>query len=468
MVVGGLVVMATVGAVTNAAPANAKTKPPSGGGTTPSTTITVDPASSSTSPSIQYGYDVKEGGKAANLDTNLSNSYFGPGGPFSVLRIPIYAGDGVGDNGEPDSAAPSDLNTALYAPIVQAAMNAMAAHPGVKIYANLKSPSTGSMFAPWVQGTNFPSNYATLLFNIIAYLQAQGVTVDDVGVLNELNATQLSTYAGGISAVQAYGQTVRDLKALLASGTNPYGGGSVAPVPNYLAPDSYEPHNSLVSQLDSAGLGDTANVESTHFYSKSLSTEAAELPNFVTWANGRPMWQTEFHWSQGTGYEQGYAEARDAIFAAFDNFTYGLDTLTWWNYGDDTSSDPDIPTQAAIQQELATSSAGLRYLATPTETGTTNALSSGALVSRAFAGTTSAGSHVVRVWIINDTSSAQTNLVIQGAGATSATGSSWKADSSGTLSTAPSELGATVNSTAKTVTIASLPAHSLTSVRIVS
>lgn len=460
--------MATVGAMANAAAASAKPKPPGGGGTTPSTTITVDPTSSSTSPAIQYGYDVKEGDKAANFDSGLINSYFGSGGPFSVLRIPIYAGDGVGDNGEPDSSSPGDINTALYAPIVQAAKNVMAVHPGVKIYANLKSPSSGSTFAPWVQGANFPSNYATLLFNVVAYMQSQSVTIDDVGILNELSASQLSSYAGGMSAVQAYGQTVRDLKALISGTANPYNHNPVAAVPTYLAPDSYEPHNSLVSQLDSAGLGDTANVESTHFYSKSLSTEAAELPNFVTWASGRPMWQTEFHWSQGPNFEHGYAEVRDAVFSAFSNFAYGLDTLTWWNYSDDTSADPDIPTQAAIQQEFATSSAGLRYLATPSETGTSNALASGALVSRAFAGTTASGSHVVRVWIINDSSSAQTNLVIQGSAATAATGSSWAADSGGTLSTSPTALGASVNATSKTVTIATLPAHSVTSVRITS
>jgi len=430
--------------------------------------ITADTAPPSLPAQIRYGYDIKQWDKARQFSRTLAEAHFGSGGGFSVLRIPIYAGDEGADAGQPD-ANPAHINTRLYAPVVDAVHEALRANRETVVYANLKTPRTGaSVFARWVCGPDFADHYARLLFNFVAYMQSRNVPVDALGILNEIAPADLAAVDGGHQSYEVtYAKTVHQLKALIRNNSrNPYTrSGRVAPIDTYVGPDSAGPHNDLIAKLDAGGLGDTVDVAATHFYSHGLRHQSAELADFDVWANGRTKWDTEFHWSQGPRRAHGYAEARDAMLSAFANFDHGLSTLIWWNFGDDTAADPDYAVQAQVQEQFVDTTASRYYLPVPTGPGLSATLAPENFVARAFVDATGSGAHVVQFWIVNDTPQARDTVTLDtGSGARlgSVVSQAWIADKRGMLSNTPSTLQTELAGSG--VVIGRIPPHSLVSV----
>ena len=432
----------------------------------PPTTIVVQPVPPSLPAPVRYGYDVKQGGKPDEFDRTLASHHFGSGGPFAVLRIPVYAGDHPSDAGQPDPS-PEHLDTALYAPVVAAAQEALRVNPDLLVYANVKTPFRGNLFAPWLRGPDFPAHYARLLFNFVAYMQAHGVPVDALGIFNELSPAVMATYDGGrMSYADAYADTIRRLRGLIRVSHNPYAPTrAVKPVGTYVGPDSWHPHNDLVARLDGSGRGDTVNVEATHFYSRDLSKESAQLSKFDAWANGRGKWDTEFHWSQGRRHAHGYAEARDALFSVFSTFDHGLNTLIWWNFGDESSADGDYAVQADIQEHLVDTTAGMSYLPPPTGSGLAATPAPGGLVARAFVDATATGARRVQLWIVNDTPRTRETVAVTTAtraGLGDVASRSWVADAHGQLSAGSATTQTQV--AGSSIIIGRIPARSLTAV----
>lgn len=439
--------------------------------TAPSTsapvTITVQTAPPTMPAQIRYGFDIKQWGKADQLDRAAAVSRFGADGGFAVLRLPIYAGDEASDAGQPD-ADPQDINVRLYAPVLAAARAALTANPRVVVYANIKTPyNRASPFGRWVRGPHFPDHYARLLFNFVAYMQSQSVPVNALGILNEVGRADLAAADGWrLSYAVAYARTVRRLKSLIRSDANPYlPSRRVTPIDLYIGPDSAGPHNDLVARLDAGGLGDSVDVAATHFYSRGLHHQSTQLTDFDAWANGRSKWDTEFHWSQGRRQAHGYDEARDALLSIFANFDHGLNTLVWWNFGDDTAADPDYAIQAELQEQLVESTAGLLYLPVPSGRDLSTSVAPGNVVARAFIEATGDGARVLQLWIVNDTPNAR-----EGVSVTTAAGSdlgsvasqAWIADTNGNLSASPTTLHTTV--AGSSVVIGRIPPRSLVSV----
>ena len=162
-----------------------------------SVAVTIETAPPAVPAQIRYGFDIKQWGKSDQLDHDLARARFGPGGHFSVLRIPIYAGDERADAGQPD-ADPKHINAGLYAPVVAAVHEAIRANPSTLIYANVKTPYNGaSMYARWLRGADLPDHYARLLFNYVAYMQSRDVPINAIGILNEVAPDDLGPYDGG-------------------------------------------------------------------------------------------------------------------------------------------------------------------------------------------------------------------------------------------------------------------------------
>lgn len=433
-------------------------------------TITVNTTPPALPAQIRYGFDIKEWGKPRQLDRDFATDSFGSGRQFSVLRIPIYAGDPGPDGGQL-SPSPQDINARLYEPVVAAVHEALRANPGTVVYANVKTPYSGaSLFARWMQGPDFPDHYARLLFDYIAYMQSRNVPIHALGILNEVAPADLATVDGGrMSYAVAYARTVQRLKALIRDNRhNPYAPSSaVAPVGTYVGPDSSGPHNDLVARLDASGWGDTVDVAATHFYSRGLRHQSAQLSDFDAWSNGRTKWDTEFHWSQGPRQSYGYAEARDALLSIFANLDHGLSTLIWWNFGDDTAADPDYEVQAELQKQLVDSTAGRYYLPVPSGPDLSDSLAQNGFVARAFLDATGSGARLLQVWIVNDTAKTPDGVTLTttgGAGVVDVVSRAWVADKRGWLSDTPTTLQPEV--AGSDVVIGRIPPRSLVSVTV--
>lgn len=124
-----------------------------------------------------WGYDIKEGGKAAGLTPAYAQSLFQTDN-MTCLRLAVYGGSVF-----PAHPASGTIIASYYADTLVAMTNARAARSNVVFFADKKLESPDS-FPDWVKDTNgiIPAQYAMLLADYLGFMQTNGFTIDILGI----------------------------------------------------------------------------------------------------------------------------------------------------------------------------------------------------------------------------------------------------------------------------------------------
>lgn len=330
-----------------------------------------------------WGYDIKQGGKAAALDASLATEVF-VDTDMTILRIPILAGAFWGEAaGHP---APGQINESAYAEIVRAVHRVQAVKRDVTIFASIKThPDHSQVFPDWVKyragGLN-SGEYARLLFDFLSYMKMNQIAVSVLGVDNE------GALLGDITPAK-HNRIITDLTSLCET--------AGITMPLLIAPDSFGPSKAWsrwLDDLDARGWGSSVDLAGTHYYSDVREARGSAYVNnlgrFAVAAAGRTLWNSEFHW---TGFE--YGSALFGLVSAFDNFDNGFQGMTWWNFNPESKG----TAKAEIQTALVTSTVNAYPIGVDDQDG--YFLNDTKLNTRAF----KQGRDVV-LWILNDTATA--------------------------------------------------------------
>jgi hypothetical protein len=170
-----------------------------------------------------WGYDIKEGGKAEVLTPEYARELFIED-RMTCLRIPIY-----GDEPHPAHPADGKILESYYEPVLSAMTNVRKVLPNVVLFASKKSERRCT-FPKWVlsDGAVVPKAYADLLADYLRYLQAHGFTVDVLGIDNEMELDHGKISPQSQNAIM---DRIQNLSAQLNF-----------PMPHhFIGPDSYRP-----------------------------------------------------------------------------------------------------------------------------------------------------------------------------------------------------------------------------------
>ncbi len=336
-----------------------------------------------------WGYDIKQRGKAAALDATLAEEVFVEDG-MTVLRIPVLAGESWGQtSGHP---RPGEINEPVYREIVEAVHRVQAANPDVTVFASIKNHIRD--FPEWVQypsGSLKPGEYARLLFDFLSYMKANHIRISVLGVDNER--------VGQVPITPAkHNKIVTTLASLHAA--------AEIPEPLFIAPEPYRPGRRSINWLDRLavrGWGSSVHLAGTHYYSHMRKARGSAyvslLARFRAAAGRMPLWDSEFHWQDVGG---DYADALFGLMSAFDHFDNGFQGMVWWNYRPES----DGTAQAELQTALVTSTTNAYPISVDDQDGWF--LNDTKLSTRAF----KQGRDVV-LWILNDTRTTFTGKTIR-------------------------------------------------------
>jgi O-glycosyl hydrolase len=326
-----------------------------------------------------WGYDIKQRGKAAALDASRAAEVFGDDG-MTLLRIPILAGAVWGQSsGHP---RPGEINTSVYAESTEAVRRVQAVKPDAIIFASIKNHVED--FPNWVQypdGSLDPERYARLLFDFLSYMQANQVTISVLGVDNERVGQAIMTPA-------KHNKIVTSLTALCLA--------AEVPVPLIIAPEPYGPSATWANwlkRLAARGWGSSVGIAGTHYYSRERKARGLayvnRLAQFGAAAGRVPLWGSEFQW-QDVGDD--YSDGLFGLISAFDHFDSGFQGIVWWNF----HAESDGTTRGQIQTALVTSTTNAYPISVDDQDG--RFLNDTKLSTRAF----KQGRDIV-LWILNDT-----------------------------------------------------------------
>ena len=336
-----------------------------------------------------WGYDIKQRGKAAALDASLAAEVFVDDG-MTLLRIPILAGRFWGRaSGHP---SPGEINERVYAETIDATHRAQAVKSDTIIFASIKNHIRD--FPNWVQypdGSLNPRRYARLLLDLLSYMKAKRITISVLGVDNE--------GAGRTSMTPAkHNAIVTRLTALCLA--------AEVPVPLIIAPEPYGPStrwSNWLNRLAARGWGRSVGVAGTHYYSHERKARGRAYANLLAEfgaAAGRvPLWDSEFHW-QDVGDD--YSDALFGLISAFDHFDNGFQGLVWWNFHPESGG----TIRAQIQTALVTSTTNAYPISVDDQDGWF--LNDTKLSTRAF----KQGRDIV-LWLLNDTTKTFTGKSIR-------------------------------------------------------
>jgi hypothetical protein len=264
-----------------------------------------------------WGYDIKQPGKAAGLGNARINQVF-IGDGMSVLRLPVRARD----------AHPSEgvVTASAYADVIGAIQRVKAIKPSVKLFASLRLEGAET-FNDWmvISPTDrrvVAAKLAIVYRDFLVYMRSQGITIDIFGIDNEVE------FNGGDITPSKY-KTIVDLMRVDARN------GLFTMPPLLVAPETYGPNNAFnwLTTLHNNGWSSYYDIAGTHYYPhlRPLSS----LTNFCNLAANKIKWNTEIHWDMKDDVAD-QLEAEEGLIAIFDGFDLGMTGQTWWNYGTGT------------------------------------------------------------------------------------------------------------------------------------
>ncbi len=316
-----------------------------------------------------WGYDIKEAGKAAGLTPSLALQLFVTNG-MTCLRIPIY-----GDSVDPAHPAAGTVIGSYYADVLSAITNTMSARTGVVIFASKKLQGSTS-FPAWVKDANgiIPAQYAQMLADFLVFMQTHGVSIDVLGMDNE-------TGSEGNVTPDKFTQTIDALRVLAAS--------RGFPMPKrFIGPEAYSPNASWLSTLLNDGWVGYLDIAGTHYYPDSRPLSA--LQSFISASSGRPVWQSEVHWKVDAATDV-ITQGEQALTTVFDCTDNGVSGFVWWGLA-------LSGIQGDLEQNLTTSTLHSYPLDMDDADGPD--ATAGSLVTRAFLSGTN-----LAVWALNNTAS---------------------------------------------------------------
>ena len=311
-----------------------------------------------------WGYDIKEGGAAEALTPEYARELF-VDDRMTCLRIPIY-----GDEPHPAHPASGKIVESYYAPIISAVGNVRAVLPNVVIFASKKSERRRT-FPKWVlhDGAVAPGPYAELLADYLRFMQVHGITIDVLGIDNEMELNH-----GKISpqCQEAIMDRLERLSAQL----------DFSLPRHFIGPDSYRPRPEWVREMLQLPGDDRLDMVGTHYYPEHRPM--ADLERLVSAGKGRPTWLTELHWPGKMAHGDTLVEGQRMLATVFDATDAGVSGFVWWGY-------QRAGLEGAIEQAVTRSLVGTSPMAIFADKGTEG------LTVRAFR---SDGGIVL--WIIND------------------------------------------------------------------
>ena len=317
-----------------------------------------------------WGYDIKEGGKAAGVTPEYAQILFVTNG-MNCLRIPIY-----GDANDPAHPSSGVVIGSYYADTLYAMTNAHAANSNVILFASKKLDGQNS-FPAWTKNSNgvIPSQYASMLADYLQFMQSNGFTMDVLGVDNE------RTYNEGNITASAFDQIVTNLVSLSISR-------GFAMPKALIGPENYAPDTNWLTNMNKNGWSSLLSIVGTHYYPQNRPI--GKLQSLVQLAGNLPVWTSEVHWQELSSPADAIDEAQQNIGAVFDCTDSGLSAFVWWAFGDAGAI------QAQIELALTTNLPNTRPVYMDDIDGPSASIP-GQLITRAFV----SASRLV-VWAIND------------------------------------------------------------------
>lgn len=377
------------------------------GANTPANTAKVYPFDYFGSTVEYVGYDIKQDGKAAKLTASLAGKLFGTDQDnMNLLRVPIY-----GNAGHPSDGS---VAASVYADTVDAMTLSKAARPDIRFFANLKIYSTEPWYPAWVTNTDgsfMPESYARLLADYLQYMKDQGVPIDFLGISCE------PENAGGYNYSNVnHSACIAELRSL---STNTVAGFDFA-MPIIVGPCSINPTYGtdnegnekaaeFLKRLREAGMGDTLDIASTHYYHDWRSVNMLKIFDAEANALGVSKWQSEVHWNNDTNLVD---DAEHALGALWDCTDLGFKGFVWWAY---SRSDSGTGNKGRIFQQLNHTMTYCRPVGMDDPDGPSLEPGHGYFMSRAFR---MQNSNIMHVWVVNNSAASYTDFRFDLASAT--------------------------------------------------
>ena len=273
----------------------------------------------------KYFFQDLKGYPAVLRDSALTALRFGQD-RMNGVRIPIY-----GDAPHAAHPGPGKVDGAAYETVLQSLKAAREAYgaDGFTIFASKKLAGKNS-FPKWVMGADGidAQAYTTMLMDYFRFMRSEGVSIDVLGIDNEIDFNE-----GNIGA-RTFAAVVDALRPQLeAEGFK---------VPLFIGPERYKPQtdtvNTWMTNLYKHGFQDRLDIYGSHYYPRH---HKEKFRRALAWEialsrsdRERPFWATEPHWDNDSTAKAdmlGYSEK--PICTLFDQTDLGMEALMWWGYG---------------------------------------------------------------------------------------------------------------------------------------
>ena len=229
------------------------------------------------------------------------------------IRINIH-----GENIKPAHPAKGVVDSIYYATMLQSIRVAKLARGDKPFYIFASKKSSGKSWPNWVYAgdTLNPSKYSDMVIDYLKFLKNHDITVDYLGIANEMNNITPDIYA----------QTVIALKDKCLEND--------IKIPKMIGPDKWEPIGNKpscwIKNFLDKGYGDQLDIYGTHYYPNHRYYDKVTYE--LSLIGDRDFWATEPHW---TGIESGtdYLNAEKSVCALWDLTDNGMNAFMWWGYG---------------------------------------------------------------------------------------------------------------------------------------
>jgi O-glycosyl hydrolase len=370
-----------------------------------------------------FGYDVKQPGKAKSFSAEDAKNIFGTDG-FTCLRIPIW-----GDVNHPAHPAPGKIVEDFYEPVLNAMKRARAVKPDVIFFASKRLEGKKS-WPDWTKDANgvMVDKYTAMLTDYLSYMHKKGFKMDLLGIDNE------GEYNDGNITPEKHKAIVAAVKAFCTT--------NGIPMPKIIGPESYGPKPDWFAGLFRIGGRDSLDIAGTHYYPKWRNPK-----KFARWAKaagGIPLWHTELHWDKLESPKDLLDEAEGAIATLFDCTDGGATGFVWWAY-----------TRKGVKGEIQSALSSSLVHAQPLPVDDGNPMMTyGSLSTRAFK-----KGDAITLWVINNSENAnKMEIKVNGASVSeNAAFRQWTSTGSSTDMSAPTATGVSIAIPARTVTMITIP-----------